>query len=182
MGHWIETCILSKLPIEENEYCVMLIGKDALNNIFDADKLKFIFTSYPYSNLHIYKGCYNGRGTLEDMKEYDNSIFVNYNVWTWLTLIYSDLELARTKQSYYEDTQIVVNRIKLNKENNNINVDFIWEYMKVSYSATLLRLVPNSSRLKGYTETRLSMFRMWLNLLSNLNNDKIVAEKQLLQD
>jgi hypothetical protein len=48
MGNWIETCILSKLPIEEGEYCVMLVGKNnnesLLTNLFDINRLKCMFT------------------------------------------------------------------------------------------------------------------------------------------
>ena len=68
MGCWTETCVLSKLPIEENEYCVMLVSrnKDLLTNLFDIDKLKHMFNPYPYSDLQIYAGNYNGRGNIDD--------------------------------------------------------------------------------------------------------------------
>jgi hypothetical protein len=62
MGNWIETCILSKLPIEEGEYCVMLVGKNnnesLLTNLFDINRLKCMFTVYPYPDMQIYKGIY----------------------------------------------------------------------------------------------------------------------------
>ena len=174
MGEWIETCILSKLPIEEKEYCVMLVGKNLLTNIFDINKLMPMFNSSPYPDMQIYKGLYQGRGTLEDMEEIEDdkeSIFVNYAVWTWLILIYNDLELARTKQSYREDFE--EDKIKYRR----LNRSYTEEYMRVSYSATLLRLVPNSVRLKGATEIRLEEFGLWLRLLTNLNNNKINSKK-----
>ena len=179
MGQWTETCILSKLPIEENEYCVMLLGKNLLTNLFDIDKLKSMFTSDPYPDMQIYKGTYNGRGNiegrdiLETLEEYEYTLFVNYNVWNWLILKFDDLELARTKQSYTEDLEEhLVKYTRLDRP-------FIWEYFKASYSASLLRLVPNSVRLKGATEIRLEEFKEWLNLLNSLNNNKINYYKEL---
>ena len=176
MGNWTETCILSKLPIEENEYCVMLVGKNLLTNLFDVDKLKSRFNSDPYPNMQIYRGSYQGRGTLFGMDEIDNdkeSIFVNYNVWTWLILKYEELELAQTKQGYEEDFDEDFQKY------NRLRRSYTWDYLKVCYSATLLRLVPNSIRLKGATEIRLEDFKEWLNLLNNLNNTKINYYKEL---
>lgn len=178
MGCWTETCILSKLPIEENEFCVMLLGKDILPDIFDINKLNSIFNPLPYfPDMHIYKGVYQGRGNLEgrdeleEDEEYEYSIFVNNDVWNWLLIIYDDLELARTKQSYKEDLEDAINRFE------KLNRDYIWEYMKVCYSVNLLRLVPNSIKLKGYTEVRLEKFKEWLEMLNSLNNNKIKQTK-----
>ena len=177
MGYWPETCILSKLPIEENEYCVMLLGKDLLTNIFDIDKLKSMFN--PYSDMQIYKGTYNGRGNIEGrdipetLEEYEYTFFVNYTVWNWLILKFDDLELARTKQDYTKDLEEHLQR------NTKLNKQFIWDYFKVSYSASLLRLVPNSIRLKGATEIRLVEFKEWLSLVNNLNNIKINYYKEI---
>jgi hypothetical protein len=174
MGNWTETCILSKLPIEENEYCVMLVGKNLLTNLFDIDKLKSMFNSDPYPDMQGYAGNYNGRGTVDDKQEYEESIFVNWNVWNWLILKYDDLELAKTKQSYYEEAESLIE-----KTSSLHRTVLIKQYMKVSYSASLLRLVPNSIRLKGATEIRLEEFKEWLSLLTNLNNAKIKYYKEL---
>jgi hypothetical protein len=81
------------------------------------------------------------------------------------------LELARTKQSYEEDFKEDLQRFP------RLNRDYVWEYMRVSYSASLLRLVPNSLKLKGATEIRLEEYAEWLNLLTNLNNSKIKEDK-----
>lgn len=45
MGCWNETCVLSKLPIEENELCYMLMGSDLLTMLFDTDDTKFLIKS-----------------------------------------------------------------------------------------------------------------------------------------
>ena len=76
-----------------------------------------------------------------------------------------------TKQSYIEDFEEDIQRFK------RLNRPYVWEYMKVSYSCSLLRLIPNSLRLKGATEIRLEEFGLWLRLLTNLNNNKINSKK-----
>lgn len=70
MGCWTETCILSRLPIEEKEYCVIIgVNKDLLTNLFDIDKLRFMFNPYPCPDLQIYAANYNGRGNIKEKME-----------------------------------------------------------------------------------------------------------------
>jgi hypothetical protein len=162
----------------------MLLGKNLLTNIFDIDKLNYIFAPLPYyPDMHIYAGNYNGRGNIEGrditeaLKEYEHTLFVNWDVWNWLILKYDDLELGLTKQGYFEEAESII------KTTSSLHKTVqIRQYMKVSYSASLLRLIPNSISLKGATEVRLEEFGQWLNLLTKLNNSKIEKDKELNND
>ena len=191
MSFWNETCILSKLPIEEDESCVMVTGNNILPYLFDIDSVRCLFRDV--SCLQIYFGNYNGRGCLyklSTMINYNHTIFINRNVWNWLCNVYDILENGNSKL-YYEreirESIIKLDRaveyqksslIKSYDHINNINYGNIYQYMRVSFACGLLKLTPNSLCLKGSNELKLKEFKEWLEFLNILLEDKIFKQNK----
>ena len=172
MGCWTETCVLSKLPIEENEVCYMLTGNNILAMLFDTDDTKFMIRS-PY-DLNIYLGVYNSYGTLEDVEHKENSFFVNVTVWNWLLSKYDDLVDAychpQTKQYYQEEFEYLSKYCR-------IHLNYLEDYIKISYVCTRLRLCPNSLNVQGSQDIDYDLYKEWLEMLMRLVNTKIKEDK-----
>jgi hypothetical protein len=174
MGCWTETCVLSKLPIEDYEVCYMLTGSNILTMLFDTDDTKFIVRP-PY-DLNIHLGVYNSYGTLEDVEYKENSFFVNVTVWNWLLSKYETLVGAnchsQTKQYYQEQFEYISKYCR-------IHLNYLEDYIKISYVCTRLRLCPNSLNVQGSQDINYYLYKEWLKMLMTTNNKKIKQYEEL---
>lgn len=174
MGCWTETCVLSKLPIQDYEVCYMLTGSNILAMLFDANHTKFIIRP-PY-DLNIHLGVYNSYGTLEDVEHKENSFFVNATVWNWLLSKYDSLIGAychpQTKQHYQEEFEYLSKYCR-------IHLNHLEDYIKISYVCTRLRLCPNSLNVQGSQDIDYDLYKQWLKMLLKITNSKIKGYQEL---